>query len=299
MKKVIIIGASGFLGNRLLADLLNSGYEVLAIEHKTNISAQPGLSVVSGGISSLTAKVISDWKPEIVFHCARPTMPAFRSWGRRMAAKLAAHYNHKLIRQLQKLKQPPVLVFASGSLMYGNSLHPHLETDLLSPISYARQYHKGEIPFLKAIEEDAYPIRMLRFPWLLGNASWFSWFYLKSIQDKKMIPLFGSGDNQMQILDIRDASQLMISYAEADLKPGIYNIHPPSLISQKDFTISMEAVFSVPTTDYKNIFPSALEKEAMEAFTSNIIMDSHCKLSNTHQFVSLKQSLQDLKKAND
>jgi len=298
MKRAMVIGASGILRGHLVDVLLQKGYEVFAIKHKNSMADRSGVKIIEGGISAINSGLINELHPDVIFHCARPVISRFKRIGRYLAAKLASYYNQKLMGQLQQSEYQPLLVFASGSLMYGNSPEPHLETAPLQPISYARQYVKGELPLLHALEKNQYPIQLMRFPWLLGNGSWFLWFYIKIILKEKSIPFYGDGMNHMQILDVRDAAELMYRYAIEIATPGIYNISSPTVVTHKEFSSKVAGAFQLPVLDYTLLFQRKIEKEALEAFTSNILLDTqHRHVLDDYAFISLERSLRDIKQA--
>ncbi len=296
MKKALLIGASGFLGSHMLQELLQQGYKVWAWEHHTPIPEQEGVTIIRGALKRIEVALLEQLMPDFVFHCARPTIPRYKRLGRKLAARMAAKQNQVLLQQLSQCSQKPTLVFASGSLMYGPGQN-HMESQDLNPMSFARQYHKGEKPFIHALAQETYPIRLLRFPWLLGPGSWFEWFYLKNIRASKHFPTFGDGHESMQIMDIKDAAKLMIAYGTAEIKDTIYNMVPPTMLSQADFVQKVAGIFSASPTAWKEIFTSGLEKEALEAYGVSCTMKTNYEdLLKKHQFIDIDQSLQAIKK---
>ncbi|MBU3926463.1 MAG: NAD(P)-dependent oxidoreductase, partial [Bacteroidetes bacterium] len=183
MSKVIIIGVSGFLGSKVLDQIISEGYQVFATQNKKAIPRASEITIIQGGIKGLSTAKLKEIDPVAIFHCARPTFPYFKKWGRMLAAEKARRLNKRLVKQLEKSGLTTTLVFASGSLSYGNSDVAHSERSPLNPLSYAKQYIRGESPFLKDHSDLKFKVIVLRFPWLLGKGSWFSWFYLKNIQD--------------------------------------------------------------------------------------------------------------------
>lgn len=295
MKKVIIIGASGFIGSHLLNELVQLGFQIIAIENKRSLPQISNIEIVKGGINSVTTKLVNKVNPDIIFHCARPTMPRVRRLGRSISAKVAAYYNRKLIRSLKKSKSRPVLIFASGSLVYGTGEKPFYEDAPLNPISFAKQYHIGEKPLLGEALHTGYPVMMLRFPWLLGNGSWFKWFYLDQIRKHNAIPLFGDGNNKMHILDIHDAVKLIIRYAFDKNEPGIFNIFGNAPLTQYQFTNTVAKIFNAEIKSYSFIF-SKTEKEALEAFNSNIELSTlYPDIIKSLNFIPLYNTLRQIK----
>ncbi len=294
MKKALVTGGTGYLGNHVIEALRNDGYEIFAIRHKSDFTNTKGINVLEGGLAAIDQKLINYLQPDMIFHLARPVLPRFRRWGRVMAAWQAAWLNRHLIAELRKTDMRPPLVFASGSLMYGNSSTPHDENAVRNPISYARQYVKGEMPIVDGLEKEIYPISIIRLPWLLGDGSWFRWFYLKNIHEKKAIPTFGDLANMMEIVDVSDAAKFMIRIAEAN-QPGIYNLPSGSAISQKDFAELIATVFSVEQLDYKFLIGN-IEKEAFEAFTSNIMLKTiHTEIISQLVYTPIAKALERIK----
>lgn len=292
MKKVIILGASGFLGSHILQELLEKDYKVYATQYNSHLNEE-GITLIYGGTKVLTRKLIDTIQPDLIIHCARPVMPKLKRLGRYWAARVAHKNNKRLLHRLKRSNSQPLLVFASGSLMYGNSKTAHNEDAPLNPISYAKQYQRGEKPIRKAIEAGDYPVTMLRFPWLLGDGSWFKWFYLGTAEDYKAVPQFGDGKNRMEIMDVKDAAKLMVLYAQAG-KKGIYNVFNKA-ITQQEFVGAVSKQLKLPVKDYRDLFTEALEKETLEAFTSNIVLKSkHPNVLKAFKFRTLEETLSEI-----
>lgn len=297
MKKVILIGGSGFLGSHLLQILQEEKIETLVVLNNTPIEYNEGINIIEGGISTITTNLINNFKPDVIFHCGRPTMPRFRKIGRILAANKSSRLNAKLVASIQKAKQGPKLVFASGSLMYGNSLSAHDESSALNPISYAKQYAKGEIPINEAVRKNNFPVIVLRFPWLLGNGSWFKWFYLDNIKKHHAIPEIGKMENSMEIIDVKDAAKLMWLYGESISSSGFFNIPSKRPVTQAGFIKEVASIFGVVGKNYKFLYSGDPEKEAIEAFTSNIILNSQFSgILDAYPFTSMTETLKRIKK---
>jgi nucleoside-diphosphate-sugar epimerase len=277
LKKVLVIGGSGFLGRHVIQELCRSNFEVYALEHKTPFRITDQVKIVKGSIGAVDRKLIRGIRPDLVFHLARPTFPRLKRTGRHLAARYAAMLNQRLIRELEKSGHPCRLIFASGSLMYGNSSVLQDEDSPLNPISYARQYYRGEMPVLKAMQKGILPVTVIRFPWLLGRGSWFEWFYLRTMKNSGFVPLFGNGDNRMEIIDILDAAKLAVKFAGEPGNPSIVNLISARPVSQLDFASAVSMVSGKPVRDYLSVIPGRIEREALEAFSSNIIFETKHK----------------------
>lgn len=280
----------------MLQAMKENGYEVYAVVHRNDPGVETG-NRIKGGIKVLDHQLIDKINPELIIHCARPSYPRFRRFGRLFSAHIAARLNSRLIAELQKTSSRPLLVFSSGSLVYGNSDVAHEEKISVNPVSYARQYYGGEKPFSKAVSRSTYPVLIFRLPWLFGAGSWFRWFYLKPMMEKHCIPLFRSGDNTMEIIDIRDAVSLMLLLSYKG-NTGVINIPGSVRLTQLAFARSVSSMFGYPLKDYTEVFKGTLEKEAVEAFTSNILVTSKfTEEISSFNFRSIEESLQSIRKS--
>ncbi len=291
MRSVIVIGASGYLGSKVIESLQGRELKVYAIKNNNPVEPIEGVEVIEGGVVAVTAELLKEIQPDIIFHCGRPTYSRLKRFGRKIAARKAGILNHDLINNIKRSKIKTKLVFASGSLVYGNSDQYHDESSPPNPISYSKQYFKGELPILNDSGNDNFKVLTLRFPWLIGDGSWFNWFYLKNIQEKGKIPLFGNGNNHMSILNVFDAAYLMVEYGVSELGTGVYNVFSPDTLTQLEFVNYVAKVTNCQVVPYYELYPK-LEKAALEAFTSNILLKTNYPhILEKHQFFGAEESV--------
>ena len=293
MHRAILIGASGFIGRKLHERLNAAGIETLAVFHRNPVMKSAGTSVLSGGISALTAKRIDDFHPDIIYHCARPTFPYFRKNGRRIAAFRAMQLNKRLIGNLGSSLSRPRLVFLSGSLMYGNAERPHSEDSPLNPLSYAREYALGERPLIETTGRPEMKVNVVRLPWVLGNGSWFKWFYLDAMKRFGKIPVFGDRQNYMEIIDIEDVASFLLMIGRGSIGSGIINLPSQKAITQEEFVTLAGDVFNAGAANYRVLYGKSLERASIEAFTSNILLTTkHKELISGLAYAPLKATLE-------
>jgi nucleoside-diphosphate-sugar epimerase len=140
-------------------------------------------------------------------------------------------------------------------------------------------------------------VLLFRLPWLLGDGSWFKWFYLNPIHDQGCIPIFHSGENIMEIIDVRDAAKLMLHFSNEGMT-GIINLPGSVRLSQQSFAETVSSIFSVTQKQYTDVFTGKLEKEATDAFTSNILLNSaYRKDMKEIGFIPIEDSLHDIMQA--
>ncbi|MEJ2596393.1 MAG: NAD(P)-dependent oxidoreductase [bacterium] len=293
MKRAIILGGSGFIGKAVLEKLKRENIEILAVTHKRPIAEDEKVRVIGGGINSLTSQSIDHFSPDVIFHCARPTFPYFKRRGRQLAAIQSSFLNKKLIRHISVSGSRPRLLFLSGSLMYGRGEQPHGEDSPLHPVSYARQYARGEKPILKAIGKENMTVQVIRLPWIIGRGSWFQWFYLDAIQKYQAIPFFGDQSNRMEIIDIEDAAKFIVQVARNQTSSAVINLPAKEAITQKEFVSMVSRIMNVPAVDFRQLYGHKLEKETVEAFQSTILLKTrHTELTDDLDYTPIDATLQ-------
>lgn len=245
-QKVLILGASGFIGQALVRRLLNHDAEVSSMYHKS--PPPTPFSHLAGFDGSL---IDFDWKeldkdlPEVIYHFARMTGKGPK--GRKKAAQMNAKANERLIEWLLSHDNPPLLVFGSGTLVYGNHQDSSVDEQAsFHPISYQKEYSLAEIPVLRALQQNSIPIMIMRPPWIYGPDSWFKWYYLDYMRKWGSVPLFGRGLNYMSLIHLEDCAGLIHHYARHGSHGNIYNIVGHSPIEQKSFANTLSELTNLP-----------------------------------------------------
>lgn len=280
------------MGSHVMREMVSMDCEVYAMEHHTPLQAEENVRLIKGGIGDISAQFIRDLNPDIIFHCARPKFPFLRKTGRKLASLQAARLNRRLVRALCTSGRPVKLAFASGSLWYGHSEFPADERSPGRPASFARQYHRGERPILEASERGSVNVTVFRFPWLLGPGSWFEWFYIRTMERFGAVPLFGSGNNLMEVIDARDAARLAARIALDLNSPGTLNIRSSRPVTQMELASVVSQISGLPVKDYREIFTRLPESEVVEAFTSSIVLDTiHPRFFEGFPYTSLEDSV--------
>lgn len=268
--KILLTGGSGFIGSAVLDALASRAeVEVFALTHKKPlIPHAKNVRVITGGMANVGASRLVQIKPDVVLHLARPTMPALRGLGRKLAAFSGYWQNAAFIKNIVKTCPQTRLVYVSGSLMYGINTHgqKHTEQSELNPISFARDYVRTEQPILTCLHEGKMPVTVLRVPWVLGAGSWFGWVYGSHFTRFGTIPVFGDGQNQMHFILRKDFAKWMCDDLLKTDVNGIRNVFSPTVMTQLEFA-NMLAHHLGCTLDHHTGF---YEKAIREAFTSTI-----------------------------
>jgi nucleoside-diphosphate-sugar epimerase len=228
-----IIGATGFVGKKLAKKLIPNSELVCFGNKRLDLELMEESNLIMSPLEDFDYDWFLRFPPKVIFHCARlaGSSPAKRL----SAARKGAIANQKMIDFIQDLSNPPIVVYCSGTLMYGNQKEAVNETGALNPIAYAEQYQIAEKPWLVAQKQSALDIRFARPAWILGTDSWFYHYFLKPAFETGTVPYYGTGQQQMSILSVEDcAGQLFHCYRNGSPKFD-YNLYSFAPITQIEF----------------------------------------------------------------
>lgn len=236
-RNIWILGGTGFVGTALVKQLSEDPANLLHLlvhKHIPYKLLEP-FNTFTGSLESFDLSWIEKYPPDIIFHIAR--LSGGNGLMRRLAAKRGAKANHRLIQFLQGMKKPPVVVYISGSLMYGNQVSGYYanEQSPLQPISYARHYVGAEEPWLNAQAMQLLDVRFARPGWIIGPASWFKVFYWDYYTKTGMVPMFGDGQQLMSLIHLDDCAGQAIHLGLYGSKQQDLNIFAGPAVTQQVF----------------------------------------------------------------
>jgi len=116
--KVLITGASGFLGRPLVESLLKLGFELLVISRTNSYSQEMGqINWLQADLSlNLYQDKVRQFAPQIVIHLAWQDIPDFSF----EKSRLNLQQSLEFIRFVSKLKSCKKILFSGSCLEYGN-----------------------------------------------------------------------------------------------------------------------------------------------------------------------------------
>jgi nucleoside-diphosphate-sugar epimerase len=237
-KNIWIFGGTGFIGNALVSQLdLNPNNRLfLLLHHKLNFEKYEGLNTFVGSLSGLDFCLLKRYPPDIVFHLAR--LPGGNVFTRSFASETAFRANRRLAGFLGNLKNPPVVVYVSGSLMYGHRVNggQAAENDPLKPIAFARYYIRGEQPWIEAQQSGNLDVRFARPGWIIGPSSWFKVFFWNFYLKTGKIPFYGDGNQLMSVVGLEDCVRLIDRLGRGEEKRQNLNVFTIPPITQIEFS---------------------------------------------------------------
>ncbi len=237
-KRIWIFGATGFIGQALVSHLVSNSQNRLFIlfHHNMPFRNYETHNTFTGSISNIEPGILRRYPPDVVFHLAR--IPGGNIFTRAMASQRAFRANQRLAEILRTLEKPPVVVYVSGSLMYGprHIANPATEVTPLKPVSFAKQYIRGEQPWLQVQETRKLDVRFARPGWIVGPHSWFREFFWKHYLKSGKIPYYGDGSQLMSVIGLDDCARLIDRLAADGAARQNLNIFAFPPLPQKQFS---------------------------------------------------------------
>ena len=297
IKNAFVLGGSGYIGQYLVNNLLRNRIAVTTLVHRTPpAAASPLLTSVPCSLTDY------DWSTlpaatDVIFHAARFAGKDRKS--RLRAAQKNRHANQQLVAYLKTLDAPPLLVFVSGTLVYGSHGTTLVDEHTApNPISFQREYFIAEKPILQALESKEIPVIIARPSWVYGPGSWLKAFFLQPAKSKNHVPQYGKGTNLMAFIHVQDVDGMLLHLSQEGKPGNIYNLSTQPAIAQKEFSELLSRITDAPVRK-KPVWWLHLryEKALVEAFTFSLNLTTKYPAafqSYTPRYPDLKEGLKEV-----
>ena len=214
MAKVLVTGASGFIGTHLVAALAARGDEVTCLVRKSSkvgpLQAS-GARLVFGDITRSESLPEAVAGQQIVYHLAGRTLALQQRQFYEVNRRGVAH----IAKACAELSAPPVLIYVSSLAAAGPAVEgrPRVESDPAAPVShYGRSKRAGEY----AAESFAHcvPVTVVRPPIVLGEGDHMSLPLFRSVIRFGVHLAPGLKPQRFSLIHADDLVQLLILAAE-------------------------------------------------------------------------------------
>ena len=244
LRHALVLGGSGFIGAPLVRALVGSGVRTTCLTHRRPPPVAEAASLV-GSVDRFRWRAVEADLPDVIFHLARISRRS------RFDGGLVRARNHlaseRLSLWLMSCPRPPVLVFVGGTLAYGSHGEGSVtEETALSPISFSRDYHAAEGPWLRAARSGDAPVIIARPAWVLGPGSWLDAYFLRPMRESGAVPLYGEGANWMSLLHVDDCARLLIHVARRAPLMAVVNLFSGPPLRQADFVERLSRASGLP-----------------------------------------------------
>jgi nucleoside-diphosphate-sugar epimerase len=251
LRHALVLGGSGFIGAPLVRALLAGGVRTTCLTHRRPPPATEA-HALRGSVDRFRWRSVEAQAddppgdfPDVIFHLARISRRSrFDGALTRARNRLASE---RLLLWLMGAPRPPLLVFVGGTLAYGSHGEGLVtEETALSPISFSRDYHAAEGPWLRAARAGDAAVIVARPAWVMGHGSWLEAYFLRPMRQTGAVPLYGDGSNWMSLLHVDDCARLLIHAARRAPLMSAVNLFSGPPARQADFVERLSRAAGLP-----------------------------------------------------
>jgi nucleoside-diphosphate-sugar epimerase len=233
--RILVTGASGFIGHALCGALLEQGHEVSALVRREG-SAPPGTRALSGDLSDgrRLAELVAGERPQCVVH---------------LAAEIASQRSERKIHEVNvrgtanlldactalagsDLASGPRVVFSS-TVVTGDARGGLLSEDEPLPVStpYGRSKRAGEGMVLGS----GLPAVVIRPSHVYGPGGWYANELIAHLRQPGRFAVIGTGSNLWDVVHVDDVVTALVLAAERAAPGSLYHVADDEPISFYDF----------------------------------------------------------------
>lgn len=236
-RNVWVLGGTGYIGSALVRHLAaDSANRLHLLVHRAAPYRElEGFNTFTGSLATIDPLWLERYPPNVVFHLARPA--GSRRITRAWASYRGEQANRRLVGLLERMENPPVVVYVSGSLLYGPRAadDPAFEDSPLAPAAFAGYYHRNEKPWLEAQDKGVLDVRFARPAWIVGSASWFRKFFHEPMMRSGKVPYYGDGQQLMSLIHLGDCARMIDALARYGHPGRNLNVFAQEPLTQSHF----------------------------------------------------------------
>ena len=251
--RVVVVGATGFIGSNVASSLLRRGDDVIAFSRKSaraEALGRAGVEVVEGDLSDLeTVSRLNLGGVDVLIHCASTTTPR-KSISDPEADEMDVASSAEIFDRAIDAGVGKIVFSSSGGTVYGNpTVLPVKEDQPTNPlIPYARTKVRIESNLTERCSRSGTTPVILRYgnPYgpnqypMRGTGVVTAW--LEAARDKSTIHVFGHPHTARDFVFISDAVEAMVSSIDNDKASGTYNIGTGNATSLETLLETVERV---------------------------------------------------------
>jgi nucleoside-diphosphate-sugar epimerase len=227
--KVLVTGASGFIGHAVCAEMLERGHEVVALVRRPG--AEPdGTTAVKGDLTDADSlkSALTDASPDCVAHLAAEI------GSQRDSERIEAVNVEGMRRLIDACREAgsPRVVFVS-TVVTGDAKGDLLEEDKPLPVEtpYGRSKQEGE----RMLRESGLTHAVIRPGHVYGPGGWYAEEIVARLRQPGRFVVVGKGDNWWDMVRVEDVAAAIADAAERAPNGAVYHVADDEPITMYDF----------------------------------------------------------------
>ena len=228
--KVLVTGASGFLGKFVCAELRDRGHEVAALVRRPG-TEPPDTKAVEGDLTDVSTLAwgLERTRPDCVFHLAAE-IASQRSSAR--IEEVNVEGTRRLVDACLAVDDAPRFMFAS-TVVTGDAHGAELDETTALPVetAYGRSKQMGE----RLVRESGLEHVIIRPSHVYGPGGWFVEEFVNRLRQPGRFAVIGKGDNWWDVVRVEDVATAFANAAESAPDGAIYHVVDDEPIRFYDF----------------------------------------------------------------
>jgi nucleoside-diphosphate-sugar epimerase len=216
--KVLVTGATGFIGKHLINELLEKNYQLKIITRQKNIDIK-NVETINGDLQNIDSFKNAFKDIDAVFHNGAYAM----DYGDKSIIFNTNVQGTKKIAELCLKNNVQNLIYTSSAGVYGfpNSEIEIIETSDKNPLN---NYHKSKLESERILQNfKELKISIIRPPLVIGPGGMATKVIMDRVLNDKMF-LIGKGENIIPLVHPKDVALCLRLAFEKDKKGTIFNV---------------------------------------------------------------------------
>jgi nucleoside-diphosphate-sugar epimerase len=230
--RVLVTGASGFVGRATCLELQERGHEVVSVVRREG-SEPAGTEAVQGDIAKGDERAMNEpvaqARPDAIIHLAAEIAS---QRDRRKILATNVDGTRRLVAAAKACGTNPKLVFCSTVVTgdaHGELLEPGKPLPVTTP--YGRSKQEGE----QVIAASGLPHAIVRPSHVYGPGGWYAEEFVNRLRQPGRFAVIGRGDNWWDVVRVEDVASALVAAAERAPDGGIYHAVDDQPIRFYDF----------------------------------------------------------------